>query len=585
MSAVADAARVRLKRHVYFGPVADGVLFDAGDASFVIKDPATLPLLGKLVALLDAGEPAERILERAPEKLATFYRKVLASLAEHDMLLAVDDEAPPDGSTDALRAFLEDRLAGHRVDAALRRWRETSVVVMGGGHALVSTARALAESGCTKLTLLLDEAPAVAPRFDTAHALRLRTGHVAEDAASIDDAGLVVYAADAADPDSAARVEALLRTRAIAGAIGGVFAGHACVLPAALPGRPGLVDLLHWLPAKDVDTVEPHTLSLLGSVIAQAAIARFFGIEPAASRGQVAVVAAGPAVEYRMLVASAAGDGAPLPFAHASKYELPENRALLPFEQAKIALEPWFDPLLGPFGVVADDAIEQMPMLQYPLRVRSAQRGGAETRVVGWGAEHADGVLRGLAAAVEALAQSFLPERVPLACAFDEDRWKQRALAMAVVGSDEWARTQRWAWVGLDQLPTAQAQLLLGLVRFHAIEPLRMQLLWAPCGEAFATRVLHGDEMIAGAIAGDAHAAIEEGLGRACSAFQMPARASATSDDVPAPAVATPVDDWREAFAAANTGGTRDADFHLFAAPGFPPTVYCGHATLKTSRA
>lgn len=564
MNSVVVARRTALKPHVYVGRVDDGVLFDAGDASFVLKDVATWPLVERLVALMDANEPVERILERAPAKLAEFFRKVLTSLAEHDMLLEVDEEAAATLPADPLRSFLEDRLAGRGVDAALRRWHQASVVVIGQGHAQASAAQALADAGCTKLTLMADGTP------------------------DFDGIDLLVYASDVADVQAVAHVEAWLRERGLPGSIGSVCKGHACVLPAAQTGRPGFADLMHWLPPRDANAVPPGAgaLALLGDVVAQTAISRFFDVEPATSRGQVAVVSPGLEVAYRMLVPSAHSGQAAIPFTHASKYEQPEKRALLPFEVAKIALEPWFDPLLGPFGVVADDRIEQMPLLQYPLRVRPARDGAAAALVVGWGLEHADGVLRGLTGAVEALAQSFLPRSTGIVAGFDEDGWKRRAIAHAVAGSDDMARRHRWAWAGLEQLPSEAARVLLRLVQFHATQPLRAQLLWSPDGDAFAARVFHGDAIIGRAIAPDPVTALEEGLGAACSCFQTAALSAlpfAALRDLPQPNPDYYVDDWRDSLAAAATRRARNVEFHLVATPGFPPSVYCGYATLNAT--
>jgi hypothetical protein len=562
VSAVAVARRTALKPHVVVGRIEDGVLFDAGDASFVLKEVATWPLVERLVALMDAGEPVERILERAPEKLADFFRKVLASLADHDMLLEVDEEAAP--PTDPLRCFLEDRLAGRGVDAALRRWHDANVVVVGHGQAQASAAQALADAGCTRLTRITEGTP------------------------DLDGTDLLVYASDVADSQAIACVEAWLRERGSPGSIGAVCNGHACVLPAAQTGRPGFADLMHWLPPRDADAVPPGAgaLALLGNVVAQTAINRFFDVEPAANRGQVAVVSPGLEVAYRMLVASAHGGQASIPFTHASKYEQPEDRALLPFEMAKIALEPWFDPLLGPFGVVADDRIEQMPMLQYPLRVRPANDGAAAALVVGWGLEHADGVLRGLIGAVEALAQSFLPGSAGIVAGFDEDGWKRRAIAHAVAGSDDLARRHRWAWAELAHLPSEAARVLLRLVQFHATQPLRAQLLWSPDGDAFVARVFHGDAIIGRAVAPDPVTALEEGLGTACSGFQTAGFSDlpfAALRDLPAPKADARVDDWRDAVTAAATRRARDVEFHLVTAAGFPPSVYCGYATLNAT--
>lgn len=597
MTELAVGNRVKLKNHVYFGVVQDGVLFDSGDLSFILKDKSTYPLVERLIALIDAGRPVESILEHAPGKLAAFFGKVLRSLEDHDMLVAVDADAPTSDQLSAhtasneLRKFLEDRLSGRSVDEALRRWRNANVVVVGGGRAMASAAHALAATGCARLTLASDggAAAALEPLLDeleSVHGLRAGVEALGEDAWLPDGAQLLVYASDSADVETASRIESAMRTAGTPGAIGAAFDGRACVLPASQLGRPGIADLLAWLPRHSAGgaSLGPVAISLLGCVVAQAATCRFFDIEPEASRGQVAVISPDLEVEYRALVASASGDGAPLPFVHAPKYEIPEDRQLLPFEQIRIAIEPWFDPLLGPFSV-ADDDIQQVPLLQYPLRVRSAFASGGDQLVVGWGLEHADAVIRGLTQAVEVLGQSFLPNGNRVAAAFEEEAWKRRALAYAVADSSEMARKHRWAWVALDELPTAQARLLLRLLHFHVPQDIRMQIIWSPKGDAYVVRVYRGEVRICGSVASDPDSALVEGLGKACSAFQLAStHARRLEDPGPGPSEldgAAQAADWREALDATGAGRGHEAEFHLLTSPGFPPSVYCGYATLE----
>ena len=598
MSKVVAASRVKLKNHVYFGVVPDGVLFDAGDVSFVLKDASTYPLVEKLIALIDAGNPVESILERAPEKLAEFFRKVVASLAEHGMLLMLDEGAPSaerlvvHTAENELRKFLEDRLDGRSVDSALRRWRDAQVVVVGSGHALLSATRALSDCGCAHLTVVLDGGATegldeLRDEIESTHSLHVAIRESFGDL-PIDSAGVLVYASDDAIADSVVRIEKAVRAGGIAGAIGAVFDGRACVMPASQAGRPGVVDLLHWLPSLEggAPSLGPVAMALLGCVAAQAAICRFFGVEAAASGGQVAIVTPDLEVEYRMLVASARGEGAPVPFLHPSKYQMPEGRPLLPFERVKYALEPWFDPLLGPFSVVADDEIEQVPLLQYPVRVRSACGTAAETVVVGWGLEHAAAVVHGLSQAVEALAKTFGQDGVAIVCEFDEERWKRRALAYAVAVSDEMAKRHRWAWIDAERLPPGPARVLFSLLRFHAPDGIRLQIQWGDDGDAFIVRVLRGDSTLSCVVAADPLSALEEGLGRACSMFQLQGLPAARFGEglvLPVPDAAAQAGDWHDALAAARVASSRHVDYHLLTAPGFPPSVYCGHAILKAT--
>lgn len=590
--------RVKLKNHVYFGVVADGILFDAGDASFVLKDTSTYPVVEKLIALIDAGNPVATILERAPPKLADFFGKILSLLAEHGMLLTLEADAPSaealaaHTASNELRKFLEDRIDGRSVGLALRRWCDTEVVVVGSGRALLSAVRALADSGCAKLTVVpdggsTDGTEALQDDIASAHSLRFGIGAMHDAERLIDAAGLLLYVSDDAVPTTVMRIERALKANRIAGAIGAVFDARACVLPAAQPGHPGVADLLHWLApqGRDAASLGPIAMTLLGCVAAQAAICRFFGVEATTAGAQVAIVTPSLEVDYCMLVAAAKTEPTPPALVHPAKHQTPE-RVLMPFEHIKYALEPWFDPVLGPFSVVADDRIEQVPLLQYPIRVRSASDPGIVVTVIGWGLEHGAAVVHGLAQACEALAHSFDQDGVVLVCEFDEESWKRRALAYAVATSDEMAKRNHWAWVDLEQLPAGPLRVLHSLLRFHAPDGIAVQIQWCGSGDAFIVRVLRAGSLLCSVIAAAPLAALAEGLGQACSMFQLQQLQAARfcrDPAVPAPNDAAQVADWRDALLAAQTGTAREVQFHRLAAPGFPPAVFCGHANLQAS--
>jgi hypothetical protein len=324
-------------------------------------------------------------------------------------------------------------------------------------------------------------------------------------------------------------------------------------------------------------------MALLGCVAAQAAICRFFGVEAPSLGGQAAMISPSLEVQYSALVASARGGGGHARFVHPIKYQAPD-RPLLPFERIRYALEPWFDPVLGPFSVLANDEIDQVPLLQYPIRVRSAVDRDSEEVVVGWGLEHAGAVIHGLSQAIEALAHTFGQDGHAVVCEFDEEGWRRRALAQAVANSADMAVRHQWAWVDLDQLPPGPMRILHALLRFHAPEGIRAQMQWDDAGNAFVVRVLREDAALCTVVGADPFSALTEGLGQACSMFQLQRLSTVRYGrhvDLPAPDVAAQVDDWRAALIAEQAAKAPDADFHLLALPGFPPTVYCGHATLK----
>lgn len=600
MTELVVASRVKLKPHVYFGLVEDGIVFDAGETSFIIKDRSVYPIVHKLISLIDEGNSVESVLERAPTKIADILRRLLQTLADHEMLLHVDPDAPSaealagHDARNELRKFLEDRLSGVALDEALRKWCMARVSLVGGGHSLKTAIRAMAANGIGTIEVFSDaesrsDCEMLRNDLSAEHATRIEIS-LWESSAEIATPDLMVYAADRVDMSALTRVETLMRESAVSGAIAGVLSGVACVLPPALSGRPGVEDLLCWLDPHDPDSPSHGrlSLSLLGGVAAQLATFRYFDVEPRATRGQVALVSPGLEVEYRMLVPSAHSAQTATPFVHVSKYEMPQDRSLLPFERLKLSLEPWFDPVLGPFAIVADDAIEQVPILQYPLRVKSAMTGGPVQWVVGWGLEHADAVLRGLSAAIECFAATFQVHGMPIAADFDEHRWKRRAWAYAAAASDRFAGTHRWAWMTLDDLRAPELRLLARLLRFHAPDGVRIQLQWMPEGGAVVARTFVDDICIARGISADVEQALQESLGAACSRFQLRNFGRSifeSGPDLPLPAHDNQAADWRDAFVPSEAGPPSDIRYRLLTQFGFPPSIHCGYALLDQGAA
>jgi hypothetical protein len=590
--------RFKLKSYVYFGETDDGVWFEAGDKSFLLKDRKLYPLVERFVSMIDNGVPVAHIIQKAPAPLQAFFPKLMDSLLAHGMVLPVDEDYPhaealtEHSGADELYKVLEDRLQGAALSEALARWHGASVALVGNGYALKAAASALAASACRALLVQWESNPAVhAGADEVARAVNdfahprcnvtFRTGAIAVD--ELAQADLVVYASDDGNPQTAREVDAILRRSGRPGAIGANFGGRACVLPPVEEGRVGLVELLHWLPPADPEAAShsPTSLSITGCVVAQAALYQFFGFDQDKRRGMVSVVTPELEVAPHSLVPAGGVSAGLREFSHAPQFEMPEARALETFETMKLGLAPWFDTLLGAFAVGSDDGIQQMPLLQYPVEVRRPAHPDGDAMVIGWGLDLGQAGIRALCDAVAMLATSLAPEGTVVSVATNGDSWRRQALAEALVNSRHFDAGHRQAWIPIEQFESAPVQVLRRLLRYHTTAELGAKLHWSGIGDAYVVEVWLDGAAVSSAVGHDIGATLVEALGRACSNFQL--REVTGHDYWTArrfkPGNGQPVADWRSALALAPARA--DATFHTLDALGLPPSVHCGYATLN----
>jgi hypothetical protein len=596
-AAVQAGQRFKLKSYVYFGETEDGVWFEAGDKSFLLKDRKLYPLVERFVSMIDSGIPVAHIIQKAPAPLQAFFPKLLDSLLAHGMVLPVDDDYPyaqpltEHTGEEELYKVLEDRLQGAALSQALARWQGASVALVGNGYTLKAAACALAASACKSLlvqwednpALLVDAAEVEQAIKDFAHprcAVEFRTGAIAPGA--LEQADLLLYVSDDGEASSADAIDAILRRSGRPGAIGTCFGGRACVLPPVEDGRVGLAELLHWLPKADPSDAShsPTSLSITGCVAAQAALYQFFGFDQDKRRGMVSVVTPDLEVLPHSLVPTGGTSAQLKSFAHPPQYEMPEARALETFEMLKLALAPWFDTLLGAFAVGSDEGIQQMPLLQYPVEVRRPGNREGDGLVVGWGLDLGQAGIRALCEAVSMLGEPLVPSGTVVTARADADGWRKQAVAEALAASPAFAAAHSQAWIPLDQFDAAPVQVLRRLLRYHTASEARALLHWTDRGNAFVVEVWLDGAAVSSAVAPEVGAALVEALGRACSNFQLRevmGRDYWTERRHQLPA-GQEVVDWRTALALAPAAPT--ATFTSLDALGLPPSIHCGYATL-----
>ena len=586
--AVLPTGRFKLKSYVFFGRVDDGTWFEAGAKSFVLKNPRFYPVAEKFVALLDAGHAVDVILARAPDAVRPLFATLLTSLLANDMLQPLDaghawprPHAPR--VADELLTMLEDRLGGAALTAAVTAWAGARLALIGGGHSFKAAAGALAAAGCREITLVIDDGAGLASDEIVDHVAAQADGRTALRLAvappPLADRDLVLHVSDIGDA-SFARTLALTLAPGASGVVAGVFGGHAVVAPATR-GRPEVGDLLHWLPAADADAAShsPTSLAILGCVAAQAGLDAFFGFDAERRAGRVTVVAPDLAVADHPIVPAPTGAVPITPIVYAPRHQMPDERALETFEIVKLALDPWFDPLFGPFRVDDDAAIRQMPLLQYPIHVRRPGDAAGDAIVIGWGLDLGEAGLRAVDAAVAALAAPLVPDGAQFALGLDADQWQRRAGTAAVVASAAFTAGQRAAWLPLDAFD-GPVRVLRRLLRYHSPAPLRARVYWADAGQALAVAVWLGDAAVATAAGDDLAATLAEALGRACSDFQLAAAVGPGFWRAQGPRLVDgPADgDWRDALAVRPPVAL---EFHAVTGLGLPPALACGFAVLR----
>ena len=595
---------IKLKSYVYFGETDEGVWFDAAGRSFILKGKGLYRTVERLILLMDSGKTFDIIVENLPDTIRALFIKLIGLLREHDMLLVEDpDEAAKTLDrwhtvSDEFRRFLADHLDHDSLRDALSRWQLAHVVVVGNGYALKAAARALSASRRETMSLFL-------PGNSTVGAEELResvrepenAGLTVEFSDRVPDfhalrtAALIAYAADTFDPAVARDCARAANTGDAIVVIGSVIGGHACVLPVIGEGCDGFEHVAFWLnpniPAEADHS--PASLSVMGCVVAQRALDHYFGINIEVQRGKIAVITPFLEVNQHFLVsvpkAGASNINAPTgSFVHQSRFQLPNARKLERYEQLKMALDPWFDPLFGCFAIECSAGVREIPLLQQLVSVRLPHEKQKKT-AIGWGLDVGQAGIRALTSAVAILAQSVTEAQYTVVVDDDHEVSQRKAYISAVLASAGFKVEHETIDIPLDDVTEPSAKMLLRLLRYLAPDEVGAQLhFWAKAGVGAVTISL-GQERICTAADTNPMAALSEALGRACSHCQLTNSRHAAYWRESISAVALSVSDrsrsdWQDAIAMSKEGNTLPARFHMIDSLGLPPSVHCCYAEL-----
>jgi hypothetical protein len=593
---------LKLKSYVYFGEVDEGVWFDAAGQSFILKGKGLYRAVERLILLMDSGNTFDTLVTNLPDTMKALFLKLVDLLREHGMLLVEEpDEAAElmdrwHTVPDEFRRFLADHLEHDRLRDALKLWRQVDVAVVGNGYALKAAAKALAASHDGTMSLFLTGASTVgveelreAVRASQNAGLTVKFAEGALDVDALGRAALIAYAADTFEPAVARACANVASAGDVTVVIGSVFGGHACVLPAIGEGCEGGEHIDFWL-NPDVPAEADHSpasLSVMGCVVAQRALDHYFGINIEAQRGKVAVIT--PFLEVNqnflvpMLKAEGENTGTPaVPFVHQSRFQLPEARKLERYEQLKMALDPWFDPLFGCLALEYSDGVREIPLFQQLVSVRLPYEQQKRT-VIGWGLDVGQAGIRVLTSTVAILAQSVTETECTVVVDDDKEAAQRGAYVHAVLASADFQREHATIEIPLDDITEPTAKMLLRLLRYLVPSEVRAQLqFWAEAGVGAVTISL-GQEPICTAADRDLFAALSEALGRACSHCQLSSSAHAAYWRKSIPAVARSISgrgrlDWRDAIAIAQQGHVLPARLHRLDNLGLPTSIHCYYA-------
>ena len=150
-----------LKSYVFFSEVDDGVYFNGGsEKSFILPGRGLYPVISKLISAMDGSRTVEQLVDALPEKVTPVFLHLHSQLDSRG-LLADNSKAQEVLSAD-VRARYEDVLSylsdmTNEHEEIFRRWRETSVAVIGNGFSTKSCLRALTSLGVGSVLSVLDQ--------------------------------------------------------------------------------------------------------------------------------------------------------------------------------------------------------------------------------------------------------------------------------------------------------------------------------------------------------------------------------------------------------------------------------------------
>lgn len=464
---------LRLKGHIYFNKVEEGVYFQGQGGGFIIKGDI-YPLVSRIISFIDAGYRLQDIRLQLPEKIRPFFDNLIMQLAQNDMLIAREGEMLVTESWLSNKAFKDffTYLQENATDfvAQFPAWQSQKVAVVGDGHGLKAAVEALALSGLNQLHVVMTQTVSM-DEAEIRHALEYYQQQLPGFTFQIEKAEQP-NAEQFADFDYVLQCETQLTDETPElvshhGIVAGVLFGQALVSPVTSVSKSGFRDLV-----EQVNRVQeqahvrfPKTgIAMLGSLAALNVIKSFFGIGLAGIRNYVYRISPYLSVSRHPLFPVVTDDdGAQMMEAFQAEFEIPNDRELEKYEQVKLDLAAFFDPISGCLNEAVGDTVKQVPLFHSKIAVRfPASAAVANQSVLCCGLDAPTAGLRAISEALSLRSAKRLgvaPHQVRTT--FDKVQWRKMAVASLLAESPDFMQSANAFRINMMHLEDEEMQLIL----------------------------------------------------------------------------------------------------------------------------
>lgn len=514
---------LRLKGHVYFNKVDEGVYFQGQTGGFIVKGDKIYPLVSKIISFIDAGYRLQDIQGQLPEKIRPFFNSLMAQLDEHQMLVEREGEKLVPDVWLQNKAFcdfftyLQENAS--EFTSLFPKWQKQKVLLIGEGYALKSAVEALANSGLNELTVVLTEGklnsvtlpelknaldyykhqlPGFSYQLKTASEFGV-TDNTSENPLALASFDYVLQCAS--ELDSSLGAKALPIATDVPGCVAGVLFGQAVVSPLSSISKSGYSDLAEQLThiSQRSDIEFPKAgLSILGSIAGLNLVKGFFGIEAAGMRNYVYRVSRYLEVTRHPLLPAASGkdlvtgdESAQMLGDFQAEYEMPDDRELEKYEQVKLALSACFDSLLGFLDESVGDTIKQVPLFHAKMQVRFPTSLEVPAKIVmSCGLDASTAGLRAIAEALSMRTSINLGvSHQQVATDFEYESWSRKVAAIAIARSSGFIEYAQSMQVNFMLLDDEEMQLIIRFLMSAGYKKNALQLFWNTDYQSFVASI------------------------------------------------------------------------------------------------
>jgi hypothetical protein len=527
----------KLKSYVYFGQTDQGVFFEAGNDSFVLKGKGLYPIVSKFMQVMDSGAVVTEFITQVPDKLQTILMTLFMSLHQKKMLHPVYDtkaNTPINSEhtlSNELQHFAEDNLGVQQATAGLLKWKNTSVALVGQGVALKSACKALIDSSVKHVDVFYhdidnafmnkDEVATLAQTTSNMlPVIAMKANHPQEQ--DISNVDLVLIVSDNCNEALFIELQDWAGKQGKDCFLATVFEGEALCLPLLKDRTIGLDDILFWTQSRKTEADHsPASLSILGCIAVQHLLCHSLGIDVESLSHSFTRVSPHLEITSHPLLAAISEESAnrqSSAYNYPNQFQLPDDRELADYEIYKMHLAPWFDEKFGCLALGSDEHVRQVPLFQFPISISIP--GDKSSHVYGWGVDLAQAGISALSFALSSLLTVAYPKQ-KMTVAFDETQWQTQARSNAIVSSQLFAKGYQWIWLNKKVLTDANSQMLLRLLSYQTTDDFGIQLLTLADADTYVAQiVLHGERILSTSGSTQLEA-IHEALGQCCSHFQL----------------------------------------------------------------